>query len=751
MKMMLVLAMLCAALTINRSATATTYVVEDGVIKLSAAAYEIGFREADGGIAYILDKGTNQRVSEGSANNDLWFAALVGNKAVQGSSYSGNFTHDWDAASSQLTLTYTAADSLNVKVTVDASSEQALRMQASVSNGAPKSIQSFRFPNALKIADADVTDALLPLMPGAQISPKFFAEARSYIDIYPGVMFADYLAVNTNKGQLAVYGVHGDIIQPALIGFQHDSSVPDYAMVTHNFRTWVDTGKTWTTPWVVIAVGKPYPDSIAAYRTDNGIDKYPALAEKLGDKAAAYFAAPMYKLDLQVLKQTFQNLQQTVISKVNFPGLVHLVAIQQGGHDNNYPDIMPPDKKWGTAEDFAAFNDAVHQGGGLVLPYVNLSWWDNNGQLLSKLPADVKLFDLIVLKDATKLPAFETYGPNGGFVMNLHHPFVQAKIAEQLDALKAVGVDGVFGDQWGNRAVPYDFNAAGLDNYDPATSYFGGIVELYYRTADSAWMTETGVDVLAEQGTGFMGTNYLWDMLGYRGATAGVTTYYPMAGMLLRDKVLLYQHNLAAETWTKNKDMLRWNLTYGYGLSNAFYDNNKGGVNMDNPWLNLIGVFQKYALANYADQQVVSYEQLAGGVRQTRFAMYTVYSNWDNSAPYTVNGNTLPPGGVVTQAKDGTVTAGVFSAYNGVDLSAGDHYLVETRGETAIKVFQPVGDDTPLTIKLPTDWQTAKIEAYGYDGVLFGAADAIAADGTITFTYKNAINGQTVGYYQIAP
>jgi hypothetical protein len=102
-------------------------------------------------------------------------------------------------------------------------------------------------------------------------------------------------------------------------------------------------------------------------------------------------------------------------------------------------------------------------------------------------------------------------------------------------------------------------------------------------------MTETGVDVLADKGIGFLGSNYLWDMLGYRGATAGVTTYYPMATMMLRDKTLFYQHNLASETWTKNKDMLRWNLSLGYGLSNDFFDKEKPGLNMDNPWLNLIG------------------------------------------------------------------------------------------------------------------------------------------------------------------
>jgi hypothetical protein len=722
------------------------------MIKLSAAGYEIGFREADGGIAYILDKQTNQHVSDGSAGNDLWLAALDGNTSAGGSGYGGKFAHAWDAETSQLTLTYTAADSVSVTITVDAADEQSIKLQASVTNGAAKAIQSFRFPNALKVADADISDALLPLMPGAQIGAKFFAEKRSYIEIYPGVMFADYVAVNSAKGQLAVYGVHDEVVQPVLLGFQHDATIPDYAMINHNYRTWIEAGKMWTSPWVVIAVGKAYPESIASYRTDSGIDQYPSLREKLGEKAAAFFAAPMYKLDMQILKVPFADLKATMLDKIAFPGLIHLVAIQLGGHDNNYPDIMPPNPKWGTPEDFAAFNAAVHEMGGVVVPYVNLSWWDNNGKLLSKPPAEINLFELLVLKDKNKLPAFETYGPNGGFVVNLHHPFVQGKIAEQLNMLDAVGVDGVFGDQWGNRAVPYDFNAAGLDKYDPATSYFGGIMDLYERTTSPQWMTETGVDVLAKRGTGFLGSNYLWDILGYRGATAGVTTYYPMATMLLRDKTLFYQHNLAAETWTKNKDMLRWNLSLGYGLSNDFFDKDKPGLNVDNPWLNLIGMFHKYALANYADQLAGGYEAADSGVRITKFDTYTVTSNWSETETYRVGEHVLPAGGVITQANDGSVVAGVFSAYNGITLSAGDHYLVEVRGEDTIKVFQPLGDDTAITIMLADGVHTATVEAYTYDGALIGAVEsALEAEIAVTFTVQRVIDGQQVGYYQITP
>ncbi len=452
-------------------------------------------------------------------------------------------------------------------------------------------------------------DALLPMMPGALLNSAFFTKGQSFVGEYPGIMFADYLALRSARGQLAIYTQQGAQVQPTMIGFLHLDD--QNAALAHSYQTWIADGATWQSPAVIVTVGQDYPATIDHYRTDNQIDHYPSLSAKLGSAAPRYFAAPMYKLDFAALKLKFADVAAKIIDKLNFPGMFHLVVFQPRGHDKNYPDFLPPDPKWGTQDEMTAMVSAIHQAGSLAVPYTNFSWWDNNGPTLKHLPAGTKITDFITIKDSHGIPDFESYGPNNGFVMNLHNAFVEDKIAQQHAALlNDVGVDAIFEDQWGARSAPYDFNPAGLDTSDPATSYFEGVRDHYRAQAASKLMTEVGVDVLADQGVAFMGTNYLWDMLGYRSATATTTSYYPMAGMLLRDKVLLYQHDLAAETWTNNKDMLRWNLAQGYSLSNAFLDAKTSGLNMDNPWLNLIGVFQKYALANYADERVQSYDDL---------------------------------------------------------------------------------------------------------------------------------------------
>ncbi|MBA3870462.1 MAG: hypothetical protein H0X30_15070 [Anaerolineae bacterium] len=726
-----------------------SYILENGLMKIGNTYYEVALDATHGGIAYILDKSSNKNIVEGDASSNLWSATLDKGDPIVSSSYS-EIKPVWDAANGTLTLSYTGA--VSVQVTITSSDTPALKLQATVMNKSGANISNFELPDSLKIAEADVDNALIPMMPGAQLSSKFFTDGRTYVNEYPGVMFADYLAVNSKRGRITVYTQKGALLQPSLLGFEHLKDDAGFSKMTHSYRTWIEDTKTWLSPYLVINIGQDYPTTIHNYRSDNQIDKFKSLTEKLGEAAPTYFASPMYKLDIAVLKVKFADISDAIINKLNIPGMIHFVAFQTGGHDHNYPDFIPPDKKWGTTADFAEAVKLIHSRGGLVVPYTNFSWWNNHGPMLAKLPADTPLTSIINIKDSHGLPGFESFGPNSGFVMNIHNKFVQDKITEQHKALlNDVGVDAIFEDQWGARSAPYDFNPSGLDTDDPSTSYFEGVLGHYRDQSNSNLMTEVGVDVLANDGVGFMGTNYLWDMLGYRSATADVTTYYPMAAMLLRDKVLLYQHDLAAEMWTKNKDMLRWNLAQGYGLSNAFLDSSISGLNMDNPWLNLVGVFQKYALSNYADQLATAYDDLGNNVTRTTFSTYTVYSNWDLTHTYTLNGNTLSAGGVVAQANDGSVTAGVFTVFNGSPLSDGDHYLVEVRSPTEIKVFQPVGADMNIHIHKDASWSKVTVTAYGYDGTSLGAVTADVTDDSVKFNYTNTINGRLVGYYQIAP
>lgn len=274
--------------------------------------------------------------------------------------------------------------------------------------------------------------------------------------------------------------------------------------------------------------------------------------------------------------------------------------------------------------------------------------------------------DLIVLKD-NKAVMKEDYGSHSGYVVNTGHPFFLQRTADEHKKLTMqAGFDGIFEDQWGIRNSPYVFNKAIPEGTDPSTAYFQGVRKYFDSLGHNMYM-EDGTDVLADDAVGFMGSTYLWDQLGYRKNTSSYTDYYPLSGMLLRDKVMQYHHDLAAETMTDDQDMLRWNLAMGYHLSADFFN----GVG--NPWVDAVGVFQKFVLSQYADSLVESFEQVTPNVTRTDFGRYAVTANWSKDEAYALDGDvSLAPGGYDVTADDGNRRAGNYARLNGLDLDVGE-------------------------------------------------------------------------------
>jgi hypothetical protein len=718
------------------------------LITLNNKSYEVAVELASGSIRYILDKKTRQKISTGNRDGILWGALTHSGRWISSSGYGSGFTYGWEPRLKKLTLNYPGQDPdpVDVTVSIAASGDQYFTMQAVVNNRSDIKIQAFRFPYDLNVAEDRVTDALLPMIPGVKLRSGFFTSHQSYSALYPGVMFADYLALRSSQGQIAVYGQKGNRIQPVNLGFAHDGNNPGHTSIIHHYQTWIESGKQWVSPVVVIRVGQEYPQSIAAYRRENGMQDFQSLAAKLGPRKQQYFESPLYKMDLKVLRKSFSELKAAVIDNLAIPGIIHPVAFQPGGHDRNYPDFIPPAALYGTGESLAELVKYAQSKGNLVIPYTNFSWWNTDSPTLRNLPAGVTPKQIAVNQPGGTAD-IENYGSDG-YVVNFYHEFVAARIAAEHEKLiSAIGFDGIFEDQLGARDARYDYNPAGWNapgaaGNDPATSYFEGILGHTQALAKHHLMTECGIDRLARDEIGFMGTNYLWDLLGYRKATADYSDYYPMIGMLCRDKVLLYQHNLAIETWTDDKDMFRWNLAFGYNFSAAFND-------MNSPWLPLIGVFQKYVLSRYTDELVTGFDDLGNRATRTSFGSYKVYANWDDRNTLAQSGHVVAPGGALVVANDGSVTAGVFTNYNGNILNEGEHYLVEVRSKDNIKVFQPMGTNTPIHVKKYSSWPGVTIGAYGYDGEFIAETSAVTLKDDVLFDWNTQCSDKKVMYYQL--
>lgn len=715
--------------------------VDDRIV-VGGDRYEIAFSTANGGIRYIRDKQTGRDLSLGNRESALWWA-FSGNEAFWNGAKAPDFSYDWNNRSKKLVLRY--GGPLRVEATVSFAKDGLIRMSAKVSNGTGKTVESFQFPYELKADAGQVKDGLLPMLPGAKLKDAFFKESNSYEGQYPGVMFASYVALRTDEGQLALYDVHGDKVETANLGFKNQVKDPGKTALVHNYAVSIAPDAEWTTPQVVLEVGGDYSDSIRRYGEMNGIRDGKSLKDKLGKELSTYAALPFYKMDISALKDANWNVLKTgYADRLTYPGVFHLVGFQTGGHDENYPDFLPADPKWGSEADMQAFVKDAHDKGFKVVPYTNFSWWGVNSPTLGKLSQGKTLEDIVtVLKNGTINK--EDYGPHSGYVVDPNQPFVRDRIAQEHDKLlKGAGFDGIFEDQWGIRNAPAVYNKDIPAGTTPTTAYFQGVRD-YFASLKNRMYTEDGIDVLAGDTVGFMGTNYLWDLLDYRKNTASYTEYYPMIGMLARDKVMLYQHDLAAETMTDSQEMLRWNVAMGYNLSADLYN----GVS--NPWLDVTGVFQKEVLSGYVDRLVTGFEEIAPGVTRTSFGDdHKVTANWNAKEPYVLNGEiTLSPGGFVIETKDGGVQAGNYARYNGFDLDPGEHDLVEVRSGDRIRVYQPFGSDTTLRVKKGAKWSHAVASAYEANGAKIAELPVVEEGDFAQFDYIASILDRKVGYVEL--
>ncbi|MCD9023196.1 discoidin domain-containing protein [Cohnella silvisoli] len=727
---------------IPMSSAKVKLVDEDGLLIVDNSQYEIAFHSVNGAIAYVKNKDSQEKVSLGNRENTLWWAFLEDNTSANGKKAEA-FSYEWSSRKGELAFHY--GGKIKVDVTARFSGDNKIYLEAAVDNQSAQTIKSFRFPYELKVNSGSVTDALLPMLPGAELKDTFFKESNSFQDQYPGVMFASYVGLRTTNGNLAVYDLSGTIVPATELGFKNQVDDSGKTGIIHDYNTWIYPRKQWKSPTIVLEIGGDYKDSITGYRELNKMDNYRSLADKLGKDKETYFQLPFYKADISAITNgSWSNLTTNIVDKMNYNGVIHLVGFQKGGHDENYPDFIPPDPNWGGEQAFRAFMKAAKDKGNRVVPYTNMSWWGNHSPTLANLPAGTTMEDVAVLKENNTITQ-EDYGKHSGYVVNPGHPyFLQRTEEEHKKLLEQAGFDGIFEDQWGIRNSPYVFNKIIPADTDPSSAYFQGVRQ-YFDTLKHNIYMEDGTDVFADDAVGFMGSTYLWDRLGYRKNTASYTDYYPLAGMLFRDKVMQYQHDLAAETMTDDQDMLRWNLAMGYNLSADFFNG------LDNPWIDGIGVLQKYILSQYADSLVESFDQVTPAVTRTDFGQYSVTANWNKDEAYVLNGDdTLAPGGYIASADDGSRRAGNYARLNGLDLDAGDHNLVEVREKDKIRIYQPIGADTTLKIKKGKGWPYAAATAYQANGTKIAELTVKEEGEYVLFDYVALINNQKVGYIELA-
>lgn len=711
-------------------------------LRISTPRYELVLNKANGAILGITDRAATAAMPIASRNGCLWGASYQGGAYQGGCNLSA--VYHWDAVKSILTLRYSSM-SASATVTIGFSSNW-FDAKLAIENHMGATLQTVVFPSDMVLEASSVQAAYIPYyLPGARLNAKFFSTHRSISVIYPSARaFADYLAVDYAGGRLAWYAINpGGKIAPVQLGFKDDDKTKAGTFYTfHAFQAWTRDGGTFTTPIVRFQVGATPSDSITTYREANGILAYPNLQDKLGSLAPTLLAAPLVKVDFRGIHRTFGDLS-TRLALVRSPAILHPVSYWPVGFDRNYPDFLPPDPQFGTMADFRAFVDAAHARGLLVMPYTNPTWWDDQSPTAKSAP-DLAALAVIGLDGK---PVFEHYAANHGFVPSPSSPAVQQRLAALMSQWrKDVPVDLVLQDQIGSRSWLRDFNPAASD----PQGYSDAWLAFTRQFANQRLMTEDGWDRIAATETGFTGSlltgTTVWNPTGVRWGEhsrgnqafgAGQWEPYPLADWLFHDKVLFYHHDLDHTPMNAGVEVLTWNAAFGVMAGYLWPE-----LHTSHPdWPAIAAAFQPAVMSRTAGIILSEYRTLADEVTESRFGDLTVVANWNAGSTYAVDGYTVAPSGCLARSGDGSVIGGVFvDRFSGASLTPGVHYLLIERLGGKVTVRQPSGPDTPITVRLPAEWDLSK-------GVQVTPPVKVAIDGA----QATLIVAASVEHYEIAP
>src|SRR5262249_18006465 len=247
--------------------------------------------------------------------------------------------------------------------------------------------------------------------------------------------------------------------------------------------------------------------------------------------------------------------------------------------------------------------------------------------------------------------------PHDGYIVSPWVPFVRSRVVRLMDEWRTeVPADCLFFDQIGARYWHYDFNPAS----PTPLAYNDGWLSLMAPYANRCLMAEDGWDRRAASFSGFHGGLLLMEReFNEPDVKWGPGNWdpYPLAGWLLGDKVLFYQHDLYEGTMTANPEVLTWNLAFGFVLS---YDWQGVPDTLASPWLDLVGRVQRTLGPYFAGKQLTGFRELAPDVTETTWGDYSLVANWSQTQPFDLDGRRIAPLGFLARTAAGGVLAGVF-------------------------------------------------------------------------------------------
>ena len=483
-----------------------------------------------------------------------------------------------------------------------------------------KPVTAFYLPGRLRFAGNAVRRLTMPQKApeglGVSFNETFFTQRRSRVLNYPNA-FADFMRLEMKDGRsVALYGVrerppHAPWknpcpFVPGTLGAGGDDKG---GWMDHGFVCWVKPGETWRAPPVRLVQGRTLQEDLADYARANGLRR--KLAEKLPpDTWTKLKNAPML-----LLRGACSN-RIAALPFLPVPTLLHVQDYMKGGFDKQYPDMLPPNPTFGTAQELRQLVDEAHRLGHLVMPYTNPTWWCDNPRGETFL----RCVEAPLARRENGRFYRESYNaPEKGIVgwtVTFWHPDVQAANRNVIRQFTVdFPMDIVFQDQCGVRQSKYDFNP-----FSPSpTAYLEGLLSMVEEDASRVPLaTENGWDQVAEHQVILSGLSWSTLPANYRQPTwcpqftnlfpATMWTLEPLAAYLMHDKCIFMHHNLGQ--FVLNARSLAWTLALGYSVNHEMW----GSTYVRRPdrrrWFEYLASVQRDVAARYTGQPLRAWRHI---------------------------------------------------------------------------------------------------------------------------------------------
>ncbi len=745
----------------NRESQKTTTLSSDIVIyRPKESNIEIGFSKTNGAISHIINKETKEVISEGNLDGNLWTMNLTDETelpVIKSTDFNkenknAKFSYDLDKGKLKYKYKINKKEFVNLDIELKSISKNEIQLKAQIDNQSNFDIRKLSLVEKLCVKTELLEEALWPIQEGVILLPTYFKENRSSKMTRPP-MFADLLAMKTKKSTLGIYLVQDERYHHELIPY-HDESDPvfqpsnlciggesDHAYMYFELASYISKNEVWRSPSLRISIDKDFESLAHSYRDANGFnntEKYPSLADKLGDlnkyrelKKSPVYCIEMFKVILwqkSSLWNAWKTIEEEWVPKLRYKGVLHMTHWQYGrdGYEDpvenhkledDHPAALPIWwDRYGSEDALHSLLTSGKENGFTFMPFTNWTVWNKFDPYTGKLPTLANSTMATRKIRGAEFPYYEYRG----YMVEPWDDQVRAINDKMFDTYSTtIPQDYVFVDMTGERTWRYTLSES---NKPSAHIYTQSVVNENARLAKIKPMVTEGVfDRILNSVSGYGQTfrQKFWNMtILHLGEEYVHWAPYPIAAFVAHDKVAFYQHNLNSETWASESNaLLSYYLSHGYNMMIDL----TVLKNEAEQKINKVATVQNLLASRTCGEKLNSFNFLSNDkndkskVKTTWGANddFTVIANFDSKndgQPFEYEDFKIGPDGFYAYDKDGKVKGGIFKdLYNGQALAPGDHTLVFENSPNEIKIHYLEGNGTELYYNIPSSWNRDRV------------------------------------------